>query len=161
MKLSKKYRSINPEDRKINLLPTNMYETVLVIINKAEQIQHNLLHQAFPAASFSFLSMRNEKQDRSSGSNYTLHKSDIRFGRIKNDRLKTLVNTNFDLLIDLSEHSKLNDFSQVLNANLKAGCFDKQQNNNLDILVKYSLTLKDVVKDIAQQIDKLTLNKKK
>lgn len=147
------------QDRIINLIPTNLYKTALVIIDKAEEINHNQLHQLFPAANFSFLSMRAEKQDKGTGQNYTLHGSDLRFGFLKNDRLKALLRTNYDILIDLSNHKKLHYFSSRALANLKTGCFDKPNNHIYDLLVNKYDTNKEIVEAITKQIDKLTLNK--
>lgn len=147
-------------ERKINLLPTNLYESIVVIINKAEQIRHNQFHLLFSNASFTFLTLRSEKTDDSNGLNFTLHKSDLRFGSIKNERLKTLLNQKFDLLIDLSNHTKLSYFSRNINANLKAGCFDKKSNQDFDLLVKHNESVANIVDDLAKQINILTLNTK-
>ena len=158
MAFLKKNQVANDQERIITLLPASKYKSVIVIIEKAEQIRHNVLHQAFPAATFSFLTIRSSKEDSSSGHNYTFHKSDKRFRKIKNDRLKSLLRTKFDLLIDLSDRQNLSYFSETINASLKTGCFDRVNNYNFDILVKNSPSMEDIVINIAKQIDKLTLN---
>ena len=145
-------------DRQIKLLPSHHYESVILIINKAEQIRHNALHQLFPSAKFTFLTLRNEKADDSSGLNYTYHKSDFRIGALKNERLKMLLTNTFDLLIDLSDHQKLSYFSRQINANLKAGCFDKNNNQSFDLFVQKNPNSEEVLNSIADQINKLTLN---
>lgn len=147
------------EDRKIILLPAAQYESIIVIIDKAEQIRHNQLHKLFPVATFSFLTTRSEKEDKSSGQNYTFRSSDRRFGMIKNERLKELLQRNFDLLIDLSDQSKLSLFSKIINANLKVGVFDKEENFNFDLLIKKTDAVEQMLESIAGQLNILTLNK--
>ncbi|MDX1350157.1 MAG: hypothetical protein R3279_07920 [Putridiphycobacter sp.] len=159
MSVLKKKEGMDVPDRKIILLPADQCRTVLVIINKAEQIRHNQLHQLFPKAIFTFLTVRSEKKDNSSGQNFTFHKSDIRFGRVKNERLKDLMAIDFDLLIDLSEHPKLARFSTKLIAHLRAGTFDKTHNYNFDLLVKNSTAIEEIINTIAKQLNLLTLNK--
>ncbi|MFD1550673.1 hypothetical protein DNU06_06295 [Putridiphycobacter roseus] len=154
--------SYNPDARNIALLPRPAYKEVLVIISKSEQINHNLLHQYFPNATFSFLSNRTEKEDNSKGMNYTLHKKDFFFKTLKNERLKNLTKKTFDLLIDLNEdNDKLIYFVENINAGLKIGCFNKPNNHLYDILTKPSLEIVDVVNSMVKQLDILTLNNKK
>lgn len=148
-----------PAERKIHLLPTKMYHNIVVIINKAEQIRHNQFHLLFSNANFTFLTLRSEKKDDSNGLNFTFHKSDFRLGVIRNERLKTLLNQEFDLLIDLSNHKNLSYFSQNIDASLKVGCFDKSNNQNFDLLVKNHESVANIVDDLAKQINTLTLNK--
>ncbi|MFK8039022.1 MAG: hypothetical protein AB8B74_12075 [Crocinitomicaceae bacterium] len=149
----------NHIERKINLLPVIQYKNIIVIINKAEQIRHNQLHLLFSNASFSFLTLRSEKTDDSNGLNFTLHKSDFRFGTLKNDRLKILIKQEFDLLIDLSNNKNLSYFSRVINAGLKTGCFNRANNQNFDLLVKHQDSIEKIINDIANQINILTTNK--
>ncbi len=152
----------NPEARNIVLLPRTEYKDIIVIINKPEQINHNLFHQYFPNATFSFLSNRTEKEDNSKGMNYTLHKKDFFFRTLKNERLKNLTKKSFDLLIDLNEvNDKLIYFVENINANLKIGCFDKPKNHLFDILTKPADEIVDVINAMVKQIDILTLNNKK
>ncbi len=158
MKSSKKNKT---HVKEINLVPSHLYESVILIINKAEQIRHNALHHLFPSAKFTFLTLRTEKTDNSSGLNYTLHKSDFRIGILRNDRLKTLLKNEFDLLIDLSDHPKLSYFSLNINANLKAGCFNKYNNQHFNLFVENHEDSEIVLKLIEEQINKLTLNLKK
>jgi len=153
--------SSNQSVRIIKLLPLNAYKSILVIIDKAEQIRHNQFHQKFPCADFTFLTIRSEKQDDSSGKNYTFHKNDKRFGKIKNDRLLSLMALNFDLIIDLSEKKDLKYFCENISANLKAGCFNTDLNFNLDLLVNNTGTTENVIDNLAKQIQKLTLNNTK
>ncbi|MFK8045136.1 MAG: hypothetical protein AB8B72_06560 [Crocinitomicaceae bacterium] len=148
------------QNRTIKLLPLLSYKSILVIIDKAEQIRHNQLHHTFPSAEFTFLTIRTERQDKSSGKNYTFHSGDKRFGKVKNDRLLTLLSLQFDLLMDLSHNKNLKYFCRNVPANLKAGCFNSDSNYNLDLLVNNRGTVENLIDGIAEQIHKLTLNNK-
>ena len=160
--MTKASNTYRPDDRNIKILPRVDYKTVLVIIDKPEQINHNLFHQLFPHAEFSFLSNRTEKEDNSNGFNYTCHKKDFFFKKLKNDRLANLLNKSFDLLIDLNEtNTKLMYFTENIEAGLKMGCFNQPYNFQFDMLVEPSSEIANIIKTMVKQIDVLTqtLNK--
>ena len=154
---SKSSQKSNP-DRKIILLERKNYNQVIVLIDNPENIVHNVLHKLFPNAEFSFLTNRSEKVDISTGNNFTVHKKDFKFAKLKNDRLVDLLSQRFDLLIDLSnENNNLKYFTDRIQSNLKVGCFDTTKNYHYDLLVAKSDNIKEILHQIEKQIDLLTV----
>jgi len=160
MALFSKLKSSKNNDRDITLLKRDEYKSIIVLIDNPENIVHNLLHKSFINADFSYLTNRSEKLDISTGNNYTFHKKDLTFAKVKNERLSNLLTLKFDLLIDLSQQNdSLKYFTERLNAGLKIGCFDTTKNFFYDLLVEKKETIGEILKQMEQQIDLLTIKR--
>jgi hypothetical protein len=103
-----KQKQVPAYKRTVVLKRPDAFLKVLLIINEAN---NDLIHKAgsvFPKAFINVLYLRTEKEDHSLERRYTVHAADFNLtGRLKNDKLNRLLETEFDLLIDLSEDSAL------------------------------------------------------
>ena len=160
MALFPKKNTAKLSERDIILRSRSQVKNIILIIDNPENIVHNILHKQFPNAEFSFLTYRTEKEDISTGKNYTFNKKDLKFGQLKNERLANLQKNSFDLLIDLSSKSSngLRHFSQIIDARLKIGCFDTYENYLYDLLVQDTGDVNGILKQIERQLDLLTKN---
>lgn len=139
------------------LVPISLIKKVIIIVDKPERIRHNQLIKSFPNSEFTFLTNRTEKVDNSTGNNFTIHRKDFSFTKLKNERIKLLLETDFDLLIDLNlNKGNLKKIAKQVKSTLKCGCFDTPKNGYLDLLVKQNNDLAEVILSIQKQIDLLT-----
>ena len=103
-----KKKKNNASKRTVRLKLPGKFETVLIV---SEVNNEQVLRSAaavFPNAEIKALSVRTKKHDESPQFRYTIHPVDFSLtGALKNDKLKRLFNTNFDLIVDLSEESVL------------------------------------------------------
>ena len=153
-------RKIN-RDRKIEILPIDKTHNILIVIDNftKDQIIRNHLQLIFEKSKITTLSFRNEKVDDSNGFFYSFHSSDIGLGKIKNERLIGLTNTNFDLMIDfVSKPTELDYFVQKANSSLKIGDLHSSKNYLYDLLLERGNSDSDFIENIKKQLLLMTNN---
>jgi len=148
-------------NRKIEILPVDKIHNILIIANSLENeetIKNHLL-LIFQGAKISTLSTRDQKIDESNGLRYTFHPADVGLGKIKNERLIGLVNSNFDLLIDfVSEPTELDYFVYKSNSLLKVGDLHSSKNYLYDLLLERGQSHSDFIENIKTQLLLLSNN---
>ena len=152
----KKIKSTS-ESRVIKISPTNSYKSTLIISDQVDESFNTYLATVFEKSKFTTLSNRKEKKDDSSANHYTYHISDLGFGNIKNDRLLNLLNTQFDLVIDISIKTKeLNYFVKNSKSSLKIGDLNASKNYLYDLLVDEIDSKTEFIDNIKRQINILS-----
>ena len=148
-------------NRKVEILPIEKVHNILIVINDSEnfQIIKNHLLVVFQKSKITTLSYRDKKNDSSNGFHYSFHTSDIGLGKIKNERLIGLINTNFDLMIDFtSKPTELDYFVQKSNCTLKLGNLHSSKNYLYDLLIEKGNSNSDFIENIKTQILLLSNN---
>ena len=129
--------------------------SILVLADNNLPLIESQLKTFFPHSSFYFLTVRKEKEDKSSGQQFTYHNSDLAFGNFKNDRLNQLSIQSFELLIDYNtKPSELDFFIQIINANLISGHSNSEKNYLYDILLDGN----NMIENLYKQLNTLTNN---
>jgi hypothetical protein len=149
----------NHGNRKVEILSIEKTHNILIVINNfGDDLEiKNHLQLIFQKSKVTSLSFRNEKVDNSNGFFYSFHPSDIGLGKIKNERLIGLINTNFDLVIDfVSEPTELDYFVQKTNSSLKVGDLHSSKNYLYDLLLERGNSYSDFIKNIESQIKLLS-----
>lgn len=153
--------SKNLGEREIKILPLEKYHNILIIVDTInnQKAFSNHLQLVFPNAKFTTLTFRDQKLDESSGFTFTFHTNDMGFGKIKNDRLLGVVNTNFDLVIDfIKKETELDYFVQYSKSALKIGGLNTTKNYLYDLLIECGKSDTDFIENIKTQINLLTKN---
>lgn len=157
--LLQKKISKNKHQRDIKILPLSSYHNILIIIDSSKN-EHSLkthLELVFQNAKFTNLTFRDNKIDESNGFTYTFYPTDMGFGKIKNQRLLGLINTNFDLVIDfVSNQTELDFFVQHSKSALKIGALNATKNYLYDLLIEKGKTDSDYITNIKTQINLLS-----
>jgi hypothetical protein len=149
------------KNRKVEILPIDKVHNILIVLDNSEnfQIIKNHLLVVFQKSKITTLSFRDKKNDSSNGYHYSFHSSDIGLGKIKNDRLIGLINTNFDLMIDfISEPTELDYFVKKSNCSLKVGDLNSSKNHLYDLLLERGHSNSDFIGNIKTQILLLSNN---
>lgn len=148
-------------NRKIQILPINQVHNILIVFRKFEDELEikNHLQLVFQKAKITSLSFRNEKVDDSNGFFYSFHPTDLGLGKVKNNRLIGLINTNFDLVIDfVSEPTELDYFVHKCDSTLKVGDLHSTKNYLYDLLLERGNSYSDFIKNIKTQLLLLSNN---
>lgn len=157
--LLQKKISKNEPKRDIKILPINAYHNILIVVdssNNAPQLKTHL-ELVFQNAKFTNLTFRDNKIDESNGFTFTFHATDMGFGKIKNERLLGLINSNFDLVIDfVSKQTELDFFVQHSKSALKIGNLSATKNYLYDLLVEKGQSDSDFIENIKTQINLLS-----
>jgi len=152
-KIVKRLSKINK--RKSFVLPPEKVNSILVLAENNLPLIESQLKSFFPHSDFYFLTVRKEKEDKSSGQQFTFNKSDLAFGSFKNERLNQLSKQSFELLIDYNiKPSELDFFIQIINANLICGHSHSEKNYLYDILLDGN----NMIENLYKQLNTLTNN---
>jgi len=149
----------NKHQRDIKILPIKTYHNVLLIFDSSQNERDLKTHLelVFENAKFTNLTFRDNKIDESNGYTYTFHTSDMGFGKIKNQRLLGLINTNFDLVIDfVTNQTELDFFVQHSKSALKIGDLKATKNYLYDLLIEKGKSDSDYINNIKTQINTLS-----
>jgi hypothetical protein len=150
-----------PDNRVIKILDIKKIHSVLIIIEKDADIEptKRLVKKTFENSKITCLSLRPQKEDLSSNYDFHFHPSDLGFGKIKNDRLIGLLNSNFDISVDfVTKSNDLNYFVKKCNASLKIGNLHSSKNYLYDLLVEKGKTNADFLTNIETQLKILGSN---
>jgi len=145
--------------RTVRILPIENYHSILIVQNETNDALIKSIESIFTTSKITQLHSRIEKEDTTTNNNYvyTYHVSDLGFGKIKNERLLGLLNTNFDLVIDFSNKiTEFNYFIKISKASLKIGNLHSTKNYLYDILVERGNSDTDFIDNIKLQINTLS-----
>lgn len=147
-------------ERKPILRKLEVYREILILADTDKSGLVPTLKQIFPQAKAYFLSPRKEKEDTSKKDSFSFHISDLNFtGKVKNDKLKKVLNNRFDLVVDLSKNSPLNNFIlSKLNHTFMVGSAENGKSLWYDLIVPSASNDKDFLKNIETQINLLSQN---
>lgn len=154
--MSKGNKINNNRKRIISILPLKSYKSILIINfnqldHAREQVKNN-----FSNSQIETLNLRKQKEDNSDFNEFTLHKSDKKFWKIKNEKLLSLLSKKYDLIIynnDITE--ALIKFSSKIEGNLIVGPDNMDNNYLLDILIQPEKNETEYINKIAHQINLL------
>lgn len=156
--LLKKSKAISTK-REICILPIEAYHSILIVQNEENPELKSKIESLFTNSKVTLLTSRKTKESLESKNNYiyTYHVSDLGFGKIANDKLIGLINTNFDLVIDFSDKiTEFNYFVKCAKASLKIGYLHSTKNYLYDLLVEKGTTDSDYIENIKLQINTLS-----
>jgi len=103
-----KRKRIEAQKRTILLKRPELFSKVLLVVNTPDNALNQAARTNFPAAEINTLFIRKEKENQSLANTYSVHATDFNLtGNLKSDKLSSLIQTEFDLLIDLSKDSEL------------------------------------------------------
>ena len=146
----------NVAKRTIKILNLDKVHSLFIIVEKESDIKktQQLVKKTFPNSKITSLTIRLNKEDESSKYDFKYHTSDLGFGKIKNERLLGLLNSNFDLIIDFVTNSNdLDYFVKECNASLKIGNLHSSKNYLYDLLVEKGKSDIDFLKNIETQLN--------
>ena len=155
-----KKKSNQPVNRSVFLRNPDQMKTIFLVTNEEEKSTKKIVEAQFPNCAVHQLYIRPIKEDRSIGFYYTVHNTDFNLtGNLKNDKLKNLVSMDFDLLLDLSDNSTmLQYFINKSRAAMKIGRLNTKHLEQYDLLLEFTRSVEQTVKDIFEQINLLTKN---
>jgi len=145
--------------RAVRVLPVENYHSILIVQNGADDNLIKNIESIFKNSKVTQLYSRTEKEPTTNDTNYiyTYHASDLGLGKIKNERLLGLINTNFDLVIDFSDKiTEFNYFVKISKALLKIGNLHSTKNYLYDLLVEKGNSNSDFIDNIKLQINTLS-----
>ncbi len=143
------------DKRKMFVLPPEKINSILIITNSNVPLIESQLKTYFPNSKYYFLSPRKNKEDESSGNQFTFHSSDLGFGNLKNERLNELLKQSFEILIDYNQQPcELDFFIKIINSNLISGHSNSEKNYLYDILLEGD----NMIENLNKQLNKLTHN---
>ena len=122
-----------------------------------EEIQRNFRH-----AKISFLHPRKDKLSEAPQGFYDYHEADFNLtGKIKNDKLTELLNTSFDLVIDLSDRNPLGDYLySQLQYDFSVGCSNTEHDEKHDLIIRGNTDELACIKAANTQLTLLSQNGK-
>ncbi|MDG1913302.1 MAG: hypothetical protein P8I55_01785 [Crocinitomix sp.] len=146
--------------RKPVLKGLDRYHEILFIADTDQSQRLNELTSIFKHAKISFLYARKEKEDKSAHGNYSYHLSDLNLtGKIKNDKLNQMMQKQFDLILDLSTDTVLNQFLlKKISSTFIIGKKGIEKSEMYDLLVDEKVEEKTFIETVTQQIKLLSQN---
>ncbi|NOQ73694.1 MAG: hypothetical protein GQ574_16930 [Crocinitomix sp.] len=147
-------------DRKPILKTMDQFNELLLIADADPSNLANELSAAFRHAKISFLFPRKNKEDNTAHGTYCYHASDLNLtGKIKNDKLKQLMQIQFDLILDLSTDEILNQYLlKKLSASFIIGKKGIEKSEMYDLLVSETTNNEEFIQTITKQITLLSQN---
>jgi len=130
----KKYSSMN---RQVLLKNPAAFSKILMVTEKENESIFKSAESLFPNAEINILYHRKEKEDKTSKFRFAVHPSDFNLtGHLKNDKLTKLVQTEFDLVIDLSHDSVfLNELTSRIKNTLFVGRMNHGSESRYDLFL--------------------------
>ena len=134
---------------------------VLIIANDENETFFKSASAIFLNAELKALFVRKQKEDKTGQFRYSVHESDFNLtGSLKNDKLAKLIQTKFDLIIDLSNDSELlNYFLHNIDSDLIIGKLVSINENSHDLFLEFGLNEESFLKNINIQLNKLNHGK--
>jgi hypothetical protein len=146
------------DKRKVFVLPPEKINSILVITNSNISLIESQLKNFFPHSNYYFLTPRQQKEDQSTGNQYTFHSTDLGFRNFKNERLNQLLKQNFEVLIDYNKNScELDFFIKIIDNHLICGHSNSEKNYLYDIFLYGD----NLIENLYKQLNKLTHNEHK
>lgn len=148
---------VQNEQRSVHIKKPEQFSKILVV---AQAENNELIKQVelkFINAEVNGLFQRRNKNDESSQFRFSVHPSDFNFtATIKNDKLKKLLQTKFDLIVDLSSKSELlTEIVQCLNSDLSIGILGQEAEKCCDLFFEFGKNEKEFIEHCAKQLNLL------
>jgi hypothetical protein len=152
--MSKAKNVSSNKNRQISILSLEKYENILLInFEQLKQVKE-VVKSNFSNSQIDTLNLRLQKEENYADGDYTFHKSDKKFWRIKNENLIKLLSKRFDLIIYSNNTPEaLIKFSNKIESKLIIGPDDMDNNFILDILIRPSMDEIEYINKIANQIN--------
>ncbi|WP_070138259.1 DUF6913 domain-containing protein [Crocinitomix algicola] len=147
-------------ERKPILRKLDVYREVLVVADEDKSQLESFINAIFPRAKIYFLFPRNEKEDQTKTDVFSYHISDLNLtGKVKNDKLKKVLDNRFDLVVDLSKNLPLNNFILArLNHTFMVGSASNNKSLWYDLIIPEAKNDKELFEHIKTQINLLSQN---
>lgn len=156
----KQRKVLRDPKRKPILRAIDHYREVLFIADNDQSHRLNEVSKVFRNAKISFLFSRDEKEDTSAKGSFSYHTNDLNLtGKIKNDKLKQMMQMQFDLILDLSADGIINLFLlKKLNGTFLIGKKGFEKSEIYDLLVSEKVDEETFIETIKEQITLLSQN---
>ncbi|MBI3134674.1 MAG: hypothetical protein HYZ14_08390 [Bacteroidetes bacterium] len=127
------------------------------MLNAEDEALQKHAASVFRNAEINVLYPRSSKQDKSPNFCFSVHSSDFNLtGNLKNDKIAGLLQTEFDLLIDLSDDSGLLKYlAQSINASLVIGTLEMAADGSCDLFFDKLGTNSEFLGEIVKQLNQL------
>jgi hypothetical protein len=143
------------DKRKVFVFPPEKINSILVLTNSNIPLIESQLKNYFPQSKYYFLTPRQQKEDKSTGNQYTFHSLDLGFGKLKNERLSQLLKQNFEVLIDYNKNNcELDFFIKIIDNHLICGLSNSEKNYLYDVFLDGN----NIIENLYKQLNKLTHN---
>ena len=138
----------------------SFFEEIKIKAIKKLATKSDLIKQVelkFINAEVNGLYFRKSKEDNSAQFRYSVHPSDFNFtATIKNDKLKKLTQSRFDLVVDLSSEPKIFvEFVSILNANLIISVLGKEDEKLCDLFFEFGKSEIDYIDNCVKKLNLL------
>ena len=145
------------------LLPPDLVSSLLFISNDNPVHFKDEIQRNFPQAKISFLHPRKDKVSEAPQGYYDYHQADFNLtGKIKNDKINELLNTSFDLVIDLSDRNPLGDYLySQLQYGFSVGCSKTEQDEKHDLIIRGNTDELACIKAANTQLTLLSQHEKR
>lgn len=142
------------------LKPLDAYKEILIFSNEDKSALTDVISTIFKQAKITFCYERYQKEDDTGLNSYSYHLGDLNLtGKIKNDKLNQLVQTPFDLVLDLSNEEQLPLFIlEKLNQSFMIGKKGLEKVYLYDLIIENYEKDGDFLNTIKQQITLLSKN---
>lgn len=123
------------DKRSVILKKTDAFSKILIVTEKENESLLRNVETSFPNAEINALFLRKEKEDKSTKFRFAVHPSDFNLtGHLKNDKLTKLIQTEFDLVLDLSRDSVfLNEMTSRIKNTLFVGRMNQDSDSRYDL----------------------------
>ncbi|MBK9191697.1 MAG: hypothetical protein IPM77_09385 [Crocinitomicaceae bacterium] len=123
------------EKRNVVLKNPAVFSKILIVGDKENESLLKSAQSLFPNAEINSLFQRKEKEDKTSKFRFAVHPSDFNLtGHLKNDKLTKLIQTEFDLVLDLSHDSVfLNELTSRIKNTLFVGRMIQDSDSRYDL----------------------------
>ena len=159
--LKKKLKNSTRKNRRVIIKTPEQILDVLILSNNENEEFFKSASSVFFNAELKALFVRQQKEDKTGQFRYSIHESDFNLtGSLKNDKLAKLLQTKFDLIIDLSNDSELlNYFLHNIDSDLIIGKLGNIYENLHDLFLDFGLNEESFLKNINIQLNKLNHGK--
>lgn len=150
----------NRANRKPVLKSPDNFRSILVVADSDKSYLENTIHQLFRLAKINFLFPRKEKEDKTDSNRFSYHPSDFNLtGIIKNDKLNKLIQTEFDLVLDLSKNGLIETFLiEQINPSFLIGKLNQKESYLHDLIIEDDENETTFLEKINTQIILLSQN---
>ena len=144
--------------RKPILKKVEAYTEILVLLNHENDAVVSDFGRLFPSAKLTVLVPRLQKEGNDRVPYSTYRKSDFNLtGKLKNDNLKQVLSQTYDLVLDLSSESKINDtLIKKIKGDFIIGGIASKNADLYDLQIEQQLCINQDIKALINHLTLLT-----
>lgn len=144
--------------RKPILKKVEDYTEILLLLNSENDSTVSDIGSQFPFAKLTVLVPRSKKERNDWAPYSSYHKSDFSLtGKLKNDNLNQVLSRTYDLVVDLSSESKINDsLIKRIKGDFIIGGNASKNEDLYDLQIEQQLCIKQDIKALVNHLKLLT-----